>query len=196
MRVRGGLLASVTVVALGFMLAACGGENAEEAAGEPEATTEAMTTQPPSGGRAIGDGAEADTSEDEFPQSTSGGPPAAPAPAPGGAVVALDDGRVLEAEVRSCTIDPNGTFQVNGGDAAFTMAQLILGDQWQQSQVELEVANGHSVYVIVSGASEGAEQATVAGKRITWTADTFRELDPAANRHVYEGQGTVQVACP
>jgi hypothetical protein len=189
MGVRGGI--AVLLAAAALALAGCGGtgDAVAEQADELQQETTTTATAPED---------ETTTSEPEpgGADAPSGSVPDAPAPATGQAVVALDDGRVLEAEVRSCTINPNGTFQVNGGDAPFTMAQLILGDQWQQSQVELEFANGNSLYVIVSGASEGAEQAAVEGKRITWTADTFRELDPAANRHVYEGQGTVQVACP
>jgi hypothetical protein len=180
-------LTTVVTVLIGLALAGCGGDSDSSAADtETEAVattfedTETATTAP--------------ATTEESSSSTDDGA----APAPGTGTLVLDDGRVFAITVSQCEFLPNGTFTVNGtGDqgATFELTQFYLGEEWSQSQVDLQFPNRDRVYVIVTKATEGAEPATVEGKSVSWTQPTFRELDESANSHVYQGEGTVRVTC-
>jgi hypothetical protein len=181
-------LASAVVV-----LAGCGGG---EGSASP-AETEATAATEPEETLTIEDEVDETTAE---PESASGGSSGTggPPPAAGQGRLALDDGRSFTITIAECEFQPNGTFTVKGTSDAgktFEMTQFYLGDDWSQSQVSLEdPATNDQIYVITSSASDGAEPATVAGKSVSWT-QTFRELDESENRHVYTGEGTVQLTC-
>jgi hypothetical protein len=191
-------LALSAVVLASLALVACGGGNTSESAAQSEATGTATDT----------DGA---TSEDEAlqetdataeaetqsePESEVDSNDAGPAAAPGTGTLDLGD-KVYAITVTECTFKPNGTFEVKGtadDGSTFEMTQFYLGDTWSQSDAEVD--NGKiKVYTLVSSASEGAEPATVTGKRITWTQE-FRTLDVAGNAFAGPARnGTVNLTC-
>ncbi len=191
------VLAVIAAALLGLALAGCGGGSESSADQEGEAVAEVETV-------ATATETEADEAEPETGEAeTTADEPAAttdasgPAPAPGKGSLVLDDGRVFALTVSECEFQPNGTFQIDGTSdkgSTFEVVQFYLGDKWSQSSVNIVLPNSDQVYVIVSNATEGAEPITVDGKTLSWT-QTFRELDESANRHVYTGQGTVQVTC-
>jgi len=176
-------------------LAGCGGGDSEPAAA-PEPTTEAVETDSTETEQAEAEEVETEGAESEeaAPEESvsSGG-----APAPGSGQVELDDGRAFAIAISECKFQPAGTFTVKGttdGGETFEMTQFFLGGDWSQTNVQIESANGDSIYVIRSRATEGAAPATVDGKSVSWTEE-FRELDESANAHVYTGEGTLRLTC-
>ncbi len=184
--VRLSVLAAVLLV---LALAGCGGgDSAEPAATETEATsTEAETDE------AVPTDEETET--DEADGSSSGATDAA-APAGQGSLT-LSNGTVYAFAVTECTFQPSGTFEITGaGDdgSTFDMTQFYLGEEW--SQTDMSIDSGQTkVYVIARGSVEGAAPATVDGRNVRW-AETFRELDAAANAQTTLGEGTLNLTCP
>ncbi len=182
----------LVLVSLVLVLAGCGGGNDSASPAETEAAAPDETL--------VGtEDDEVDTEGVIVEESDGGADSSGPPPAAGQGRLALDDGRAFAITISECEFQPSGTFTVAGtGDdgATFEMTQFYLGEDWSQSQVSLEYPDTRDqIYVITTSASAGAEPATVDGKSVTWT-QTFRELDESENRHVYTGEGTVQVTCP
>ncbi len=192
------VLAVIAAALLGLVLAGCGGGSTSSAGQESETVAEVETATTTTETESV-DEAEPETDETETTASESAGGTDAsgPAPAPGTGRLVLDDGRVFAIALTECEFRPDGTFEINGTSdegATFDMTQFFLNDEWSQSDASIEFPNNDQVYVIVSRATEGAEPATVDGKTVVWT-QTFRELDESANRHVYTGEGALQLTC-
>jgi hypothetical protein len=177
-------------------LAGCGGGDSEPAAA-PEPTTEAVETESTETEQAETEEVETEVAESEEAASDDSASSGGPAPAPGSGQLELDDGRAFAIAVSECKFQPGGTFTVKGttdSGETFEMTQFFLDGDWSQTNVQIESANGDSIYVIRSRATEGAAPATVDGKSVSWTEE-FRELDESANAHVYTGEGTLRLTC-
>ncbi len=191
-------LALPAVVIASLALVGCGGGGTSGSAAQAEPTSTAADTDVATSTDEDLQETAAPTATETSSESGSGADSneAGPAAAPGTGTLDLGD-KVYAITVTECTFQPTGTVEVKGttdDGSTFDMTQFYLGDKWSQS--DLEVDNGKiKVYTLASSASEGAEPATVTGKRVIWTRE-FRTLDVAANAFAGPArQGTVNLTC-
>ena len=189
-------LALPAAVLASLVLAACGGGSNSESAAQTETTSAATEV----GDTTAGDDdlQQTETAVETGTESESGASSSdvGPAAAPGKGTLDLGD-EVYAITVTECKFQPGGTFTVKGtasDGAAFEMTQFYLGDEWSQTQVQVET-EALNVYAIIGRATEGAEPATVTGKNVTWTRE-FRTLDVAANAFAGPArEGTLNLTC-
>jgi hypothetical protein len=188
--------AAFGVAVILFLLVASGCGGGDESAADDEQAP--ITTD-------AGDTTTDATTEDTATETeTETSPPTSgPAPAPGTGTLVLDDGRSFAITVSECEFQPSdgsptaGSFEIAGTSergSEFGLTQFFLNGEWSQTNAALEFPNRDQIYVITFAAGDG-EPATVDGKTVTW-AESFRELDESANRHVYTGAGTLTLTCP
>ncbi len=185
--------ATAALAALGLILAGCSGGGE---ATDPTVDPAKSSSVAPSSAAA---GESPAAASQDVPSGGSGSGDTGPAADPGTGRLEVN-GKTYAFTISKCKFTDDGpskgTVDVKGSEASgasFEMTQFYLGDKWSQTSVQLDFGPTQ-IYVIRSGASEGAVPATVDGTNVTWI-ESYHELDVAANSQVAVGEGVLNLTC-